>query len=167
MTNTQHTKQRMVAIALSSRGFGFCIFEGNELLDWGNREVKAGNKNDKCLAKIERLIAQYQPAMLTMQNIAGSRRAQRIKKLSRKIIALARAHRLKVKLFSEKQINAAFGGNAETKHERAEIIAARFPDTLGLSLPPKRKAWMSEDARMDIFEAAAVAMANTPLLASG
>ena len=159
MTNTQHTRQRMVAVALSSRGFGFCIFEGNELLDWGNRDVKAGNKNDKCLAKIEKLIAQYQPAMLTMQTIADSRRAPRIKKLSRKIIALARAHRLKVKLFSEKQINTVFfAGGDGTKHERAEIIADRFPDTLGLSLPPKRKAWMSEDARMDLFEAAAVAL---------
>ena len=166
MTNTRHTKQRLMAIALSSKGFGFCIFEGESLLDWGNREIKDGDKNDKCLAKIEKLIAQYQPAILTMQNIAGSRRTPRIKKLSRDIIALAKAHRLKTSLVSEKQISAAFGGES-TKHQRAEIITARFPDTLGLSLPPKRKAWMSEDARMDIFKATAVAMANTPLLASG
>jgi hypothetical protein len=45
-----------------------------------------------------------------------------------------------------------------TKHALAEIMAERFPDELGSRLPPKRKPWMSEDSRMNIFDAAALAL---------
>ncbi len=43
------------------------------------------------------------------------------------------------------------------KYERAVEIAARFPE-IGWKLPPKRKAWESEDYRMSMFSAAALAM---------
>jgi hypothetical protein len=45
-----------------------------------------------------------------------------------------------------------------TKHLLAEIMAKRFPAQLGLQLPPKRKPWMSEDSRMSIFDAVALAL---------
>jgi hypothetical protein len=45
-----------------------------------------------------------------------------------------------------------------TKHALAEIIAKRFPEELGSRLPPKRKPWMSEDSRMNIFDAVALAL---------
>ena len=40
----------------------------------------------------------------------------------------------------------------------AEILAKRLPEELGFRLPPKRRAWMSEDYRMDIFDAVALAL---------
>ena len=40
----------------------------------------------------------------------------------------------------------------------AEMIAMQFPDELASRLPPKRKPWKSEDARMDIFDAVALAV---------
>jgi hypothetical protein len=43
-----------------------------------------------------------------------------------------------------------------TKNEIAEAIARRVP-ALHLYVPPARKPWMSEDARMGIFDAAALA----------
>jgi hypothetical protein len=42
------------------------------------------------------------------------------------------------------------------KHRIAETIAGHIP-ALKLYVPPARKAWMSEDARMGIFDAAALA----------
>lgn len=44
---------------------------------------------------------------------------------------------------------------AVTKHRIAETIANHIP-ALTLSLPPTRKSSMSEDARMGIFDAAAL-----------
>jgi hypothetical protein len=38
------------------------------------------------------------------------------------------------------------------------IIAKRFPEELGSRLPPERKPWMSEDSRMNIFDAVALAL---------
>jgi hypothetical protein len=43
-----------------------------------------------------------------------------------------------------------------TKHRIAEMIAKHIP-ALNLYVPPARKSWMSEDARMGIFDAAALA----------
>jgi hypothetical protein len=40
----------------------------------------------------------------------------------------------------------------------AEILATRFPEELAPRLPPKRKPWISEDYRMDIFDAVALAI---------
>jgi hypothetical protein len=51
------------------------------------------------------------------------------------------------------------GNDKGTKHVVAEVIAQRFPEELGFRLPPKRRAWMSEDSRIDIFDAAALALA--------
>jgi hypothetical protein len=45
-----------------------------------------------------------------------------------------------------------------TKQEIAELLAGKYPDELASRLPPKRKPWKSEDTRMDIFDAVALAV---------
>ena len=40
-----------------------------------------------------------------------------------------------------------------------QMIAERFPGELGFRLPPKRRPWMSQDSRMDIFDAVALVLA--------
>jgi hypothetical protein len=47
---------------------------------------------------------------------------------------------------------------ASTKYEIAVAIAQRFPE-LAPRLPRFRKPWMSEDYRMSIFDAVALAIA--------
>jgi hypothetical protein len=64
-----------------------------------------------------------------------------------------------VKLFSRDQVMKTFIADGQgTKHALAEILAKRFPEELGLQLPPKRKPWMSEDSRMGIFDAVALVL---------
>jgi hypothetical protein len=50
------------------------------------------------------------------------------------------------------------GNPKGTKQEMAEKLAKDFPDELASRLPPKRKLWKSEDSRMDIFDAIALAV---------
>jgi hypothetical protein len=89
----------------------------------------------------------------------GSRRYPRIKTLNRQIKRMAEKHKIKVKLISKKQLRSLLLGNPKgTKQEMAEILAAQFPDELASRLPPKRKLWQSEDSRMDIFDAMALAV---------
>jgi hypothetical protein len=57
--------------------------------------------------------------------------------------------------FSRADMRACFGQIA--KREIAEAIVREFPE-LEPRLPPVRKIWMSEDRRMNIFDAAALAM---------
>ena len=163
--NRIHPKEpRLLAIAPSTKGFGFAVLEGKEtLVDWGVKTVKKGNKNKESLVKVEELIARYQPGVLVLQDMTtrNSRRAPRIKALNQQIIATASRRKVKVALFSREQVGKTFFvGGEGTKHALAEILAKQFPEQLGFRLPPKRRLWMSEDSRMDIFDAVALVLVH-------
>ncbi len=103
----------------------------------------------------------FQPSVLVLQdvNAKGCRRAPRIKALHQRVIALAKKRKCKITLLSGKKLRIALLGDAEgTKHEMAELLAQRFPVELAEKLPPKRRHWDSEDGRMDIFDAVALAV---------
>ena len=64
-----------------------------------------------------------------------------------------------MKLFSDGQMKRAFLAEGQgTRHALAAIMADQFPEELGFRLPPKRRTWSSEDSRMDIFIAVALAL---------
>lgn len=153
---------RILAIAPSTSGFGFALFEGQgTLANWGTKEVR-GDKNKGTVTRVEELIARYAPQVVVLEDASakGSRRAPRIRKLTQKIEKLARKHRIKVALFSRKQVMQAFLPDGQgTKHQIAEVVAERFQDELGSQLPPKRRACDDkENRRMDIFNAVALAL---------
>src|ERR1700733_322221 len=164
MTKRAHQKNdRILAIAPSSRGFGFAVVEGGDtLVDWGVRSV-TGNKNVDALKKVEAMIALYKPVVLVLEDASakGSRRSRRIRKLTKEIIETAGSQRMKVMLFSrDRVIRTFFEDGIGSKHTIARILAMRFPEELGHRLPPKRKPWKSEDYRMGIFDAVALALAE-------
>jgi hypothetical protein len=104
----------------------------------------------------------YNPQVMVFEDTAtkGSRRCPRIQVLTKRLVAVAESRTIKVKLFSQTQVRRVFlGDDRGTKHALAKIIVQRFPEELGFRLPPKRRAWMSEDSRMDIFDAVALALA--------
>ena len=150
---------RVLAIAPSTRGFGFAILEGQDMLvDWGVKSVTR-NKNTNSVAKVEELVTHYQPDVMVLQDIEDSQRSARIKALSKKITDMAATRKVRVVLFSHGQVRQAFFPDGQgTKHALAEILAKRFPEELASRLPPKRRPWMSEDYRMDIFDAVALAV---------
>jgi hypothetical protein len=85
------------------------------------------------------------------------RRCERIRTLNSGFVDLARTHKLKVKLFPQSEVHRVFfpeGG--ATKYKIAKLLAERVPEEFAAILPPKRRAWNSEDRRMDIFDALAL-----------
>ena len=151
---------RILALAPTARGFGYCVMENNVMLECGHKEVW-GNKNVKSLSKIKKLMKQFLPDVLVLQdvNAEGCRRVRRTKVLQRKIIKLATYEKCKVTLFSGKVLRVTLLGDIQgTKHEMAETLAKIFPVELATKLPRKRRAYDSEDGRMDIFEAVALAV---------
>ena len=156
MNQTSSKYFRILAVALSARGFGFVVMEGQKtIIEYGGR-VAVGDKNNQSLAKMEKLLNFYRPGTLVLQDAEakGSRRAPRIKTLNRQIRGLAEKRKITVKLISGKQLRSFLLGNPKgTKQEMAEMLAMQFPDELASRLPPKRKTWESEDGRMDIFDA--------------
>ena len=160
MNQTASKQIRVLAIALTARGFGYCVMENHAILECGNKGVK-GNRNLQSASKIEKLLKQFLPSVLVLQdvNATGCRRARRIKTLHRQIIELAASRKIKVSLFSAKSLRIALVGDIKgTKHEMAKILAEKYSIELAEKLPKKRRPWESEDGRMDLFEAVALAV---------
>ena len=153
----------VLSISPSTRGFGFAVLEDHEtLVDWGVKSIRR-DKNTLPLKKAQELILLYKPGLLVLEDyfIGNSRRSQRIRELSHAMETLAQGHSITVVTFSREQVRRVFfADNQGTKHALAEILAARFPDELSFHLPPKRRLWTSEDHRMAIFEAVALALTS-------
>lgn len=159
----QTSKQyRVLAISLSTRGFGYAIMEReNGLVECGKKRVDA-DKNAGSLKNIETMIARIEPDCLVLHdvNAKGTYRRDRIKQLHRKVIALAKKRTLKVVKISKTELRELLLNDKNgTKQEMAALMAKRFPEQLALRLPAERKAWDSEDARMDIFDAVGLMVA--------
>jgi hypothetical protein len=152
---------RIFAVSLSSRGFGYSVMESNNhLVDYGNKVV-GKDKNAWSLVHIAKMITINRPNVLVPQSMkaTGTPRASRIKHLHRSVVLLAKKHEVRVVETSRTELrNTLLGSQDATKHEIATLLAERFPDELESRLPPKRKAWASEDSRMDIFDAVALAV---------
>lgn len=133
------------------------------LVSWAARQL-SGDKNAKSrktVVGVEKLIAEYAPQVIVLEDASakGSLRSQRIRRLTAKLKVLAKKRRVKVALFTRKQVMRAFLPDGKgTRHDLAAAIAERFPGELGPQLPPKRKFYETEDYRIGIFMAAALAL---------
>lgn len=156
---------RILALSLSRQGFGFVLMEGvNVLVDWGVKYAYE-NKNVESLAKLAGMISHYQPDVIAIEDASHDsvRRSARIRRLTKQVVRLGAKQGMAVTCFSRTEIFARFfpDGSA-TKYDLAQKLANKFSDELALRLPPKRRAWESEDFRMKIFEAVALALMVRP-----
>ena len=149
----------VLSIYATARGFGFVLFEGTQPFDWGAREVRGEDRNESCLQNIAGLLDQYEPQALVLRSITDTtRQSRRIQKLNAAMETLAEVRGIPVFSYSRVEIRQCFGhlGSA-TKHAIAEAIARHIP-AFERYLPPMRAAWMNEDARMALFDAASLAL---------
>jgi hypothetical protein len=158
MIHKRSSAELVLAAFPSAKGFGYAVFEGpRSLIDWGMRSVHGAQKNRESLKKVHELLTFYRPDVVVLENYEGpgSRRARRIEILFNLIAAHAHGEGMRTASFSRTEVRACFGLTA--KREIAESIVREFPE-LEPRLPPVRKIWMSEDRRMNIFDAAALAI---------
>jgi Holliday junction resolvasome RuvABC endonuclease subunit len=152
---TDKTQFRIAAVSLSTYGFGYAVIEDGALVEYRNK-VFLADKSANSLTHIKKLIVRFQPTALVLHdvNAKGTYRAPRIKELHRKVVALAKRRKLKAVKISGTELRKTLLGNSKgTKQEMAESLAQQFPDDLASRIPTKRRAWTSENARMDIFDA--------------
>jgi hypothetical protein len=152
---------RILAVWLSSPGFGYALMEGNRLVKYGHRRIE-GDKNRKCVKHIEKLLIRNTPDVLVLPEVRakGTYRAPRILKLHEMIVSLARRLKVKtVKISNEEMRDRLLGDKKGTRHEMAERVAKEFLDELNARLPAKRKVWEGDDPRLDLFMAVGLAVA--------
>lgn len=144
-----------------TRGFAFVLFEGPLApVDWGVRDARGINRNERCLRSLVTILYHYQPDALVIQDTSerGTRRAGRIRRLNHVITQVAEVNSIPIFAFSRSQVTRCFAAHGvSTKHGIAETIAKHIP-ALDRYVPPKRKPWKAEDARMGLFDAAALAL---------
>jgi Holliday junction resolvasome RuvABC endonuclease subunit len=161
----QTNKFRILSLAPTTRGVGYAVIEGeNMLVAYGVKtaRVKRRDKNARLMAHVKTMFLRYRPDKLVLYdlNAKGVHRRPRIKELQRFIVRLAQRRKLNISKFSRIEVQSLLlGGRKGTKHAVAQLLAERFPAELASRLPPKRIWYDPEDRRIDIFEAVALVVA--------
>jgi hypothetical protein len=141
------------------RGFAFVLFEGpNNPFDWGVKEFRGKRKDSKTLAEIKKIVDRYRPDVLVIED-TDSRRTPRIRKLYRMLVHFAEAEYIDLHRCSRTEVKVCFASvGASTRYEVASAIATQIP-AFAHRIPRRRRAWMSEDSRQTLFDAAALGFA--------
>jgi hypothetical protein len=151
------SEKRILAIDPISRGFGFAVLEGSRrLIDWGVIHVQT-DKLRGCLRRIDELVGRYRPLIIVTEdtNSKGSRRGVRVRELVDEIRRQSPEWHSFCRAVSRIQVRRTIRQSERaTKYEIALSLIEDFPE-LRPRLPKPRKPWMSEDARMAIFDALA------------
>ena len=151
----------VLALYPTSRGFGFALFRGEQgerfIVDWGVKDIRWKDKNFLAMHVMKTLVDRYQPNVIVIEDATqkNSRRQERIRILYKLIAEHAKAKQIVVRRFTQGAMHEYFG--VHTKYAVAEAVAREFP-MLAPRLPPRRKAWMSEDGRQSLFDAVALAL---------
>jgi hypothetical protein len=157
----QQTQTRIIAIDPITKGFGFAVFEQPfHLVAWGVARVE-GEKHAGAIAQFEKLLTDFRPDAVVLEDTAapGSRRRHRVRRLIDDLLTLARKRDIAVHAFARSAVIDRFSSadTRATKYSIAKQLTIHFPD-LAQKLPPPRKPWQSEDERMSIFDALALAV---------
>lgn len=156
--------KRVLAIDPITRGFGYAVLEGpHALLDWGLKGTSRWPEPRErwCLREITELVETYGPDRIIVEDClkSRSRLGLRNQHLLKQVIQLADEFGIPTSRITRTAMRSVFvPAGASTKYQIARAIAERFPE-LGWRMPRLRKPWMSEDARMGIFDALAFALA--------
>lgn len=152
----------LLAIDLMPRGFAFALFEKpDSLIDWGLTDIRV-NVPRRSIKRIRQLVEFYQPSRIVLEDIkkGSPNRTTKIKQLAEDIHFLAKENGLKVSSYTPKTIQDIFSQfKCHNKHERANAICEWLPQ-LSSRIPPKRAVWMSEDPRINLFDAVSLALTH-------
>jgi hypothetical protein len=149
---------RVLAVDIASRGLGFALLEDRlGLIDWGFHNTR-GDRNARCLDNLNWMLTAFKPDVLVIEDLAESRRPEGVKHLADGCATAAQMHGISCRRVSRSAVRSAFP-ECRSKYDRARELASRFPE-LEPSCPPKRKAWMTEDSRINLFDALSLAVAH-------
>jgi Holliday junction resolvasome RuvABC endonuclease subunit len=148
---------RALAIDPASRGLGFALLEGpSTLIDWGFHDVRK-DRDARCLALVISMLTTFKPDVLVLEDF-GTCRSARVKALADAFAAAAKERGIASCRVSRKAVRSRFP-TCRTKYDRARELVARFPE-LKAWCPPTRKIWLTEDPRINIFDALGLAVTH-------
>lgn len=151
----------LLSVYCSSQAFAWVLFEGSfSPVDWGIGETKGTAKNRRATEIFVDVVDRYKPDLVAIERRLGTERQRttRIRILNIAFRAYCKGRNVPAACISLTQVKSFFDAfGYETKLNRAEAISNLIP-YFGQYLPPKRNIWGSEDARMCLFDACALAL---------
>ena len=153
-----HKRVRVLAVDPTSKGFGFAVIEVDLfLVDYGIARVWSKRLRE-FVDKTYSLVEKYRPVMIILPRISSAKARGRARAKVSALAAHLRLHHHSVAVLPREIVLKTFEPSGTTKHEIAIAITKAFPE-LTSRLPRKRRPWMSEDESMNVFDAAALALA--------
>ncbi len=154
------TGNRVLSLYPNVSGLCYALFE-SELrpVDWGIKTARR-NKHATVMRHANNLTALFSPATIILPARHNASNSYRLQRIAIEIERLSVASGIAVHWHSRMDIKACFGRlGAQSKDAIATAIARLMPE-LDQHLPPVRKLWMSEDYRMGLFDAVALAVTH-------
>lgn len=151
----------VLSLCATTKGFAFTLFEAPLTpVDWGIKDIRGSDKNARAMNAIARLIERLHPTTIVIEDFEARsmRRSRRIRRLYRLVENLARCNDLEFRRYSRDVVRKCFrDSGAISRREIAQAIGSLIP-VFSPHVPPMRKIWMSEDPRLSLFDAAALAL---------
>jgi hypothetical protein len=148
-------KLRILSIVMLKRGCAFAVMDRRRgLIDCGYCGLSAAN-DAAFIARIEARIERDRATALVAGHIPNQRGRESARRRLSLLIELAHARHVGYCQVSKAVLVRYFG--VATMHERAKIVAGRFPE-VAPRLPPARRLWDPDDERNRIFEAIAAGL---------
>ena len=151
---------RILAINPGSRYIGIAVFRGADLLDW-DVKVTGGKTPAQRRMACHRIMAEYfemyQPNILAIKQLHPSRSSRSLDQLVEHIEDIARQHRVKIRRYSIKELEALLCPRSKiSKFTLASIVANRYP---ALLYDLQQESRNQNPYRIRMFEAVALASA--------
>ena len=153
---------RVIALEIRSRRFGFAVFDGAELIDYGGSVYPPGKQGVETAARrMAALLDLHSPALVVARPVrrvrdpwskqaGGALRSVRAESQRRNVPLQIVARRDVVRSFAEYGIRK--------KYDIAQAVAKRFQE-VQWRLPPPRKPWNREADAIAVFDAVATFVA--------
>lgn len=147
----------ILGIAPATRGFGFAILEQRgRLVAWGVARLYSPEP-EEFVERLVAMMARYKVGCLCLEDPPHPRHGRRTRSMLCDAAAAATSRGATVRGVSRERVREQLGlPDASAKRMIAVHLAAAF-DELAPLVPAPRRPWESEDRRMKIFEALALA----------
>jgi hypothetical protein len=151
-------QRSVVAIDPTPKGIAYVFFENGELLDCAQRSTTADEQ--EILFAVDEILNGCAADILVLEDpdVRSTRRHPRMKHVLRLVTSHVRRRGIPVVQVAREEVRVAWAAEGvRTKEAIAAAIAERYP-LLAPFVPPPRRYPASEDARVNLFDAASLAL---------
>jgi len=148
-------KRAILGIDPTKRGLAFVYFEGGRLIDWGIRHAGGETADFDAVFRL----CPADVVVLEDPDAEGSERRPSMRTVLSRLARAAERRGIVVVKVSRYAVRRGWIERGITrKHSAAKMIAEDFPALEAFLPRPRIKAYMDEDARVQIFDAASLVL---------